>query len=220
MMYSFSQRKDTTVIDEPLYGYYLKQSQADHPGRDEVLKSMSTDQDKVWEQCLKASGKRYVFLKNMAHHAIDLHESWLEIPVPIFLIRDPEHMLPSLAKVLPSPGLKDTGLAMQVSLLKEFEKRGKRIGVIEGKDVLENPEKALKKICWFFNIPYDSSMLRWSPGPITEDGVWAKYWYDQVHQSSGFENTQTKNREFPAKLNSLLEECRPYYSLLKSYKIT
>ncbi|RMF66572.1 MAG: sulfotransferase family protein, partial [Calditrichaeota bacterium] len=36
LMYSFAQREDTRVVDEPLYGYYLKLSGADHPGREEV----------------------------------------------------------------------------------------------------------------------------------------------------------------------------------------
>ncbi|MGD8481270.1 MAG: sulfotransferase family protein, partial [Gammaproteobacteria bacterium] len=34
MMYSFAQRPDTRVLDEPLYGHYLKSSGARHPGRE------------------------------------------------------------------------------------------------------------------------------------------------------------------------------------------
>ena len=40
LMYSFAQRKDTRVIDEPLYAHYLKKSGAKHPGRDEVLNTL------------------------------------------------------------------------------------------------------------------------------------------------------------------------------------
>ena len=37
LMYSFAQRSDTTVFDEPLYAHYLKESGVIHPGREEVL---------------------------------------------------------------------------------------------------------------------------------------------------------------------------------------
>ena len=33
LMYSFAQRTDTRVVDEPFYAYYLERSGADHSGR-------------------------------------------------------------------------------------------------------------------------------------------------------------------------------------------
>ena len=41
LMYSFAQRSDTLVYDEPLYAYYLKNSNAKkyHPGTKEILRS-------------------------------------------------------------------------------------------------------------------------------------------------------------------------------------
>ncbi|MDP9438778.1 MAG: sulfotransferase family protein, partial [Actinomycetota bacterium] len=45
LMYAFRQRPDTLVVDEPLYGHYLKVTQAPHPGDDEVLAAMDTDGD-------------------------------------------------------------------------------------------------------------------------------------------------------------------------------
>ena len=35
LMYSFAQRRDTKVFDEPLYAHYLSESKANHPGREE-----------------------------------------------------------------------------------------------------------------------------------------------------------------------------------------
>ena len=37
LMRSFGSRADTTVVDEPLYAYYLARTGVDHPGRDEVI---------------------------------------------------------------------------------------------------------------------------------------------------------------------------------------
>ena len=40
LMYAFAQRSDTRVIDEPLYGHYLRVSDAAHPGANEVMAAM------------------------------------------------------------------------------------------------------------------------------------------------------------------------------------
>ena len=49
LMYSFAQRRDTRVVDEPLYGHYLRVSGAQHPGRDEVMAAMDNDGRRVME---------------------------------------------------------------------------------------------------------------------------------------------------------------------------
>jgi len=43
LMYSFRQRPDTVVVDEPLYGHYLRTTGAAHPGAREVLEAMEGD---------------------------------------------------------------------------------------------------------------------------------------------------------------------------------
>ena len=47
MMRSFENREDTFVIDEPFYAFYLSHSGFNHPGKEEVLKSQSTNWDEV-----------------------------------------------------------------------------------------------------------------------------------------------------------------------------
>ena len=47
LMYSFAQRADTRVVDEPLYAHYLRVSGADHPGREDVLRSLDQDGERV-----------------------------------------------------------------------------------------------------------------------------------------------------------------------------
>jgi len=46
-MYSFRQRSDTVVVDEPLYGHYLRTTGADHPGAREVTEEMDNDGERV-----------------------------------------------------------------------------------------------------------------------------------------------------------------------------
>ncbi len=52
-----------------------------------------------------------------------------------------------------------------------------------------------------------------------EDGIWAKYWYDSVHKSSGFIPYKAKSEVFPKHLNALLNECLPYYEELMTHSI-
>ena len=49
LMYSFAERSDTLVYDEPLYAHYLKTSKAKkyHPGSKEILNSMENNGIKV-----------------------------------------------------------------------------------------------------------------------------------------------------------------------------
>ena len=77
LMYSFAQNDRVTVIDEPLYGHYLRVTGAEHPGADEVIAAMNCDGDAVMRGLLRRQAEnpeRRLFMKHMAHHlvAIDL----------------------------------------------------------------------------------------------------------------------------------------------------
>ena len=43
IMYSFRQRPDTVVVDEPLYGHYLSTTDAGHPGTAQIREAMDGD---------------------------------------------------------------------------------------------------------------------------------------------------------------------------------
>ena len=109
LMYSFAQHPDTEVLDEPLYAHYLLLSGASHPGEKSVLERMDRDGIRVMERIHKYPITRNIlFIKNMAHHWIGLDDALLEGIDPLFLIRDPAEMLPSLSRQLPNPVLRDT----------------------------------------------------------------------------------------------------------------
>ncbi|MCZ6816928.1 MAG: sulfotransferase family protein, partial [Planctomycetota bacterium] len=98
IMYAFARRSDTRVVDEPLYGHYLRVSGADHPGRDEVLVDMDCDGQRVIRDVVFGPCDRSVlFLKQMAHHLMEMDTSFLSRTINVLLIRDPREMLPSLA---------------------------------------------------------------------------------------------------------------------------
>lgn len=220
LMYSFAQRADTRVVDEPLYGHYLRVSGADHPGADEVMAHMCTDAAEVIRTTILGPCDRPVlFMKQMAHHLVDLDHSFLAQTINVLLVRDPAEMLPSLAETLPQPTLRDTGLAMQTALLAELKSLGQSPPVLDARELLLDPPGVLAQLCDQVGIPFDPAMLSWQPGPRPEDGIWAKHWYHAVHRSSGFQPYQPKHAPIPDRLLPLLAECQPHYAQLSQYAI-
>lgn len=215
LMYSFAERPDTRVVDEPLYGHYLFATGAQHPGRAEVLASMETDGNAVMQTLVTARLDRPVlFAKQMAHHLVGIDLSWLEQTDNLLLIRDPAQMLPSLAEVLDEVTLRDTGLERQAELVRHLEARGRHPFCIDARHLLLNPAAVLTEACGRLGLPFYPAMLAWPPGPRAEDGVWARYWYGGVHRSTGFNPWRPSTRPMPPSLRELYETCRPLYEFL------
>jgi hypothetical protein len=221
LMYSFRQRSDTVVVDEPLYGHYLSTSDAEHPGAAEVLETMDEDGERVVrEVILGPCGRPIHFFKNMAHHLPGLDPAFLDRITNVLLIRDPTEMLPSLARQLSAPTLRDTGLREQDVILESILARGERPIVLDARDLLLDPPAVLQRACAALGVPFDGAMLSWPAGPKPEDGIWAEHWYHNVHTSTGFAPYSPPENQFPAHLEPLLGECLPYYRRLEAYAIT
>ncbi len=219
LMYSFAQRDDIRVIDEPLYGHYLRVTGADHPGRDEVIATMNCDGEAVMREIVEQPpGDKRLFLKHMAHHLVDIDHGFLRLTGNIFLIRDPREMLPSLTIQLPNARLFDTGLEQQWRLYSELREAGQAPAILDSRELLLEPAGVLEQLCEHLDLPFDSGMLSWEAGPIPEDGVWAPHWYHNVHKSTGFAPYKAKTG-FPERLEALLAECAPWYEKLYAHAI-
>lgn len=218
-MYAFAQRVDTCVYDEPLYAHYLENTSADeyHPGAEEILADMENDGEKVIQMMRGTHEQPIAFFKQMTHHLVKLDWSFMDEMINLILTRDPVDMLPSYAQQVAMPTMRDVGYAAHLELIEYLQKIDQEIIVLDAKKVLENPQKVFTQLCEKINIPFDPSMLNWSAGPRPEDGIWAKYWYKNVHQSTGFGKYRKKTDPFPEKLKPLLEECQPIYEQLQKW---
>ncbi len=216
LMYSFAQHDDMRVVDEPLYGHYLRVSGADHPGARDVMDAMNCDGDAVMRELLDqqahSSGKR-LFIKHMAHHLVGLDLSFLRQTCNLFLIRDPREMLPSLTVQVPHAQLVDTGMKRQWELYSELLSEGQQPAILDSRELLLDPEGVLRQLCDHLGHVFSANMLQWPAGPRAEDGVWAPHWYHAVHQSTAFAAYRPKS-DFPEHLEPLLTECQPWYDLL------
>ena len=221
IMYSFAQRHDTQVVDEPLYGHYLRETKVNHPGHKEIMNSLNCDGESVISDLFSLKledQKRILFMKQMTKHLVDIELSFLKKTDNILLIRDPIDMLPSLVEQLPQPALSDTGFDKQWELYQYLETIGNRPIIIDATELLKNPKKILYTLCEHLSIEFLPTMLSWKPEPRQEDGIWAKYWYKSLHKTSGF-NAYIAKSNFPVELNPLLIECKPYYEKLYKQSI-
>lgn len=220
LMYSFRQRIDTTVVDEPLYAHYLARSGVEHPGRDDVLAAQDNDGERVVRDLILGPARTPVlFLKNMAHHLGGLDWAFLAELHNVILTRDPAEMLPSLIKQVSEPDLEGTGLPMQVALLDAILDEGDDPIVLDSRLLLIDPEGVLTRLCQRVGLEFDSAMLSWPAGPVPEDGVWAEHWYHSVHRSTGFGPYRPKNEEVPERLRPLLAQATPLYERLFAYAL-
>lgn len=221
VMYAFDNRNDTLGVDEPFYAYYLNRyPHLYHPGRQEVLQSQSIDADIIISQLRqKAQSVNYLFVKNMAHHIEEFDLAKLHSAEHLFLIRDPRKLINSFAKVIENPTIKDIGIKDEYILFQQLAEKGITPLVLDSGDLLRNPRKIMKKLCDALQMKFNENMLSWSAGPREIDGVWAQYWYTNVHKTTGFSQQPTSTEVMPTKYLSLLEEAMPYYQSLYDHTI-
>ncbi len=220
LMYSFAQRTDTQVVDEPLYAHYLKTTGIIHPGNEEILAAQLQNGEEVIEKVILGDYPvPVVFFKQMTHHLVDISLDFLEQTKNILLIRDPARVLESYNKVIDTPVLTDIGIRQSYDLYHFLIKRNWQVSVLDSAILLKNPSRILKRLCEDLEIPFDENMLHWAAGARPEDGVWAKYWYKNVHTSTGFAPPSADNATLSPLLEAIKNEAQPYYDFLKSYSI-
>ncbi len=221
LMYSFGNRRDMSIVDEPLYAYYLSMHpDIDHPGREEILTSQSQSLDELLSNVIFGTyDTDNLFIKNMAHHLDGVDWSFLSELTNVFLIRNPRQLIASFAQVIPNPTMLDIGIELEYQIYKYLIEKGQKCIVLDSNEVLKNPKKVLNLLCSSLDLPFLDSMLNWAAGPRSEDGIWARYWYKNVHQSIGFSKQKTSDRPFPDRLSPLLEKAQEYYDLLYIHSI-
>ena len=211
------------VWDEPFYAHYLTRYEPDHPGIPEILAAHETD----WREVVEAivgpvpGGKAIHYQKHMAHHMLPhIDDNWLASVSNAFLIRDPAEVLLSMSKVMETVTLHDTGFPDQYRLFEKVrELTGETPPVIDARDIGTNAEATLRALCAVLKVPFDPAMLSWPPGPRDSDGVWAKYWYDNVNRSTGFQTWRPRTEPLPERVKPLLADLTEIYEAMRCHRL-
>lgn len=219
-MRSWGNREDTVVVDEPFYAHYLRVTGLDHPGRDEIVAHHPSDWRRVVDTLLEPlpSGIRIQYQKQMSHHLLpDMGREWLDSMTHAFLIREPRSMVASLGEKLRTFDLLATGLPQQVEIFEHVVQRtGRAPPVVDSDELLQRPEPMLRALCAALGVPFSGRMLSWPAGRRATDGIWARYWYDRVEQSTGFEPSppNAAPKQLSSQLAAIEGQCRPLYERL------
>jgi hypothetical protein len=223
MMRAWGNRADTVVVDEPLYAFYLKATGKKHPVAEEVIAAGETNWRKVAAGLTNdvPKGKRIYYQKQMTHHLLpEVERDWLAHLTNCFLIRDPAEVIVSYIKKNDDPVLEDLGFVQQAEIFEWARERSGFIPpVIDARDVLQDPERMLRLLCGAVGVEFDPAMASWPPGLRATDGVWAKHWYGEVAQSTGFAPYRTPHAQVPERLREIEARCRESYELLYQYRL-
>lgn len=206
-MYSFGARPDTTAVDEPFYGAFLKKSGIAHPMASETMAAMVCDPVAVPEG-LTQYPTPHQYEKHMAHHMLqDFPLGWMEDVRNVFLLRHPARVLASYVRKRESPTAEDLGFTQLETL---FARCADPV-VIESSDIRRNPRDTLSALCHALGLPFDPAMLSWSAGPKPFDGPWAPHWYDAVHRSTAFDAAEGPLPKVPQRYAAMVEAAlEPY----------
>ncbi|GAY63917.1 hypothetical protein CUMW_229440 [Citrus unshiu] len=165
LMYSFAQRDDMEVLDEPLYPAFLRVTGFDRPYGEEILSKIESDGNKVVKEVIFGPGAKkyryckmhtfdclllifllydgnflYFWLMHMAKQRLPgLPDDLMKKGKHIILIRNPLDILPSFDKVVP-PSFKELGLADLVTIYSELCELGKSPVIVDAADLQQDPE--------------------------------------------------------------------------------
>lgn len=224
MMRAFENRPDCAVVDEPLYGAWLKMSGAPHPMREEVIAAMDTDWHSVVADLTgqPPGGKPLWYQKHMTHHILPemLETGWLSKLKHVFLIRDPRHVVASYLGKRDTVSPQDIGVPQQQAIHDFIVGRvGQEPPVIDSGEFLADPEGHLRALCRRLDIEFLPEMLSWPAGGRESDGVWAPHWYRKVRESTGFGPPPGEPPELEGRAKAVAESCRPLYQQLYSLRL-
>ena len=216
LMYSFAQREDTSVMDEPFYAYYLTHvnPSADHPGKDEILNSQSSNFSEIVTKMEEFNERDVLFVKNMTHHLAKTNFNFSRNWCHVILTRNPKSAYNSFKKVIKKPTVLDLGYKEQYSIALKLKEQNIPFYILTSEELLKSPQVELENLCDFLKIKFYKSMLNWDRGGIKEDGVWAKYWYENVHNSQGFHQKKKINHSKIMENDTISISTEFYFKLL------
>lgn len=230
-MYSFGQRFDTKVYDEPLYAAWLARNPtAYRPYRNELLSAHENDGNIMLQKIHSDQTKSIIFCKQLGKHITGLDNTLLfqENVRHIFIVRDPIDMIDGWDRREDvhheESSLEVLCLPQLLELFSAVRQRSPHKPVVIDASMLQaHPQEVLQIACEQLNISFTVDMLKWEAGPKPHmDGLWAPYWYSSLHKSTGFQEEVRAGGRQGAITGSqleLLKDAMPFFEVLRRHAI-
>jgi len=226
LMRAFENRMDCAVVDEPLYGYYLKATGSDHPVADEIIAAMDCDWRSVIHDLLEITPQpcEVYYQKHMTQHILpEMDLAFVDQLENCFLIREPRRIIASYVRVRPEFTLEELGIPQQWEIFQRIaDQRGVAPPVIDSAHTLKHPEASLRALCTRLNIDFSKRMLHWPAGSRDSDGAWAPHWYASVEKSTGFTavaELPLAEVKIPPQYETICSQAQVIYSKLLQYAL-
>ena len=224
MMRAFENRPDTAVCDEPFYAYYLKETGANHPMREEVLATLPQSWQGVADLLNGPApgGATIFFHKHISYHFAvgdELPLDWIYQQRTFLLIRNPRAMVASYVKKFTDVAPIADSLVVQRRIYDDLSAKGLDCPIVDATDILKNPEMMLKRLCEALRIEFSPSMLNWPAGTRDSDGIWGPHWYDAVIKTTGFKPYEEREISLSPQLEEVADDCAAPYNYLHQRRL-
>ena len=157
----------------------------------------------------------------MAHHNLNGYDlNWVLNFRNFLLIRHPKDVMLSFLKKFELTSVYQLGYHQQIKLFTFLTNHEKTPIIIDAKDILKNPKMMLKALCKQIEIPFYNEMLSWPLGKRNSDGIWGKYWYENVESSTCFNSYFENKFKLPDKYQKFYSICMNYYEKLYDNRIS
>ena len=198
---SIRELKAVKVIYEPhQQAYYYgpeRKTDTNHPTLSEIKLAATHTFDAADDRLLQSfEGYEAVFCKNHAYFIEGNYKRYIEGRFAsyrhTFLIRNPYKSISSLIRACEMCGFplipNDNGIKQLYDLFKTVQLVEPYPLVIDADDLLMNPKQAMKQYCCATGLPFEESMLTWTPGVVADwmQFRYYKAWHEKAMMSSGF----------------------------------
>ncbi|MEM7525810.1 MAG: hypothetical protein AAF360_19055 [Pseudomonadota bacterium] len=178
--------KDAVFVHEP-FADLMDLGYAVLPD-EEAGQMIARSADAMLDQLLKLSRTRRVILKETVEHDYSFRRNprFLRAVQHILLVRRPEDVVASHLRLKPHVRCEEIGFENLHRLWRTAcETPGVDPVVLDSDALIADPDAVVSNLCRRLGVPYDPSMLTWSPG---DQQVWARsaVWHKDVAKSGGF----------------------------------
>ena len=232
---SIRQLKSVKVLYEPhqqAYYYGPERMKNKHPTYSEINPTATFNSaDAMLLQ--PYDGYKAIFAKNHAFFVEGKYQHYTEGRFAVFkhtfLIRHPRKCIPSQVRACKHSGFPLTPDENGVEQLQDLftivqQSIDPNPVVIDADDLLMNPRYIMEQYCSAVGLPFEESMLTWTPGVVkdwTLNFAHHQEWHGTAMMSSGFMKPKETQPEvnLPEDLEDAISKALPFYDFMYAYRI-